>query len=191
MKVMTVAGAGRAQLQRSGFAALAVALALFALPDYGASAPDGTDPAIGAWQEHSYRFEFVGYYSAYDCDGLAEKLRLLIQAAGARADIGISDACRDPGRLAGGAAVNLIFHALEPASAGGPGSIPVRWRHVTIREQRPLQISSADCELVEQFVDQLLPRFTVQNLENHTRCDPGVESPGAVHVAFDALAPAN
>src|SRR5258708_4005214 len=38
----------------------------------------------GVWQKHEYSFVFMGFTSTYSCDGLADKLKLLLTAAGAR-----------------------------------------------------------------------------------------------------------
>src|SRR5216684_2991796 len=47
-------------------------------------APASTDP--GVWQEHVYTFQFMGFTTTYSCDGLADKVKVLLLAAGARAD---------------------------------------------------------------------------------------------------------
>jgi hypothetical protein len=43
-------------------------------------------PTKGVWQKHEYRFSFFGFTTTYSCDGLADKLKLLLIAAGARMD---------------------------------------------------------------------------------------------------------
>src|SRR5580698_6865759 len=40
----------------------------------------------GVWQKHEYNFQFLGFTTTYSCDGLANKLKVLMIAAGARAD---------------------------------------------------------------------------------------------------------
>jgi hypothetical protein len=147
-----------------------------------------TEPAT--WQNQSYRFEFVGYDSVYDCDGLAAKVRALLLAATVAEPIKIADSCRQNGRPAGGAAIQISFRALRPAGPGDSGAFSARWQHVVIRDHRPLLISSTlDCELVQQFRAKLLPLLTVRNVHDETRCLLGMESPGAVHLEFDVLAP--
>ena len=39
------------------------------------------------WQKHEYSFAFLGFTSTYSCDGLADKLKLLLLAAGARHNV--------------------------------------------------------------------------------------------------------
>ena len=51
-----------------------------------ADEPSATDATQGVWQKHEYSFQFLGFTSTYSCDGLASKLKVLLIAAGARAD---------------------------------------------------------------------------------------------------------
>ena len=48
------------------------------------SAPSG---GPGTWQSHKYSFQFLGFTTTYSCDGLADKLRIVLLAAGARSDV--------------------------------------------------------------------------------------------------------
>ena len=43
-------------------------------------------PEQGVWQKHEYSFQYFGFTTTYSCDGLASKLRVLLIAAGARAE---------------------------------------------------------------------------------------------------------
>ncbi len=38
------------------------------------------------WQKHEYTFAYLGFTSTYSCDGLADKLKILLIASGARKD---------------------------------------------------------------------------------------------------------
>src|SRR5579859_3894759 len=49
-----------------------------------ADEPSTREP--GVWQKHEYSFVFLGFTSTYSCDGLADKIKLLLTAAGARND---------------------------------------------------------------------------------------------------------
>ena len=40
----------------------------------------------GVWQKHEYSFAYMGFTSTYSCDGLADKIKLLLITAGARQD---------------------------------------------------------------------------------------------------------
>src|SRR5258708_39799622 len=59
-----------------------------------ADEPSATDATQGIWQKHEYSFQFLGFTSTYSCDGLASKLKVLLIAAGARAEAKSNgDAC--------------------------------------------------------------------------------------------------
>ena len=74
----------RTHWSRAGLAAaLAVLLLSTAMAD-DVAAPTG---GPGVWQNHKYTFQFMGFTTTYSCDGLADKLRKLLLAAGARSDV--------------------------------------------------------------------------------------------------------
>ena len=65
----------------------------------------------------------MGFTTTYSCDGLADKLRMLLLAAGARADVKSQPgACAAPfGRPDKFARADLTFSTLAPADAGAAG----------------------------------------------------------------------
>jgi hypothetical protein len=152
----------------------------------------GADPASGVWQKHDYSFQFLGFTTTYSCDGLASKLKVLLIAAGARADAkSISDAC------AGGygtadkfARARLTFYTLSPVANGETSSTSINgaWRSVVIQDRSPREVRLGDCELVEQFRDKVLPMFTTRNVENRMTCVPNQLSGSAVNLKFEVFA---
>lgn len=44
----------------------------------------GETPADGRWHEHQLSFTYSGFTTKYSCDGLADKVRLLLRSLGAR-----------------------------------------------------------------------------------------------------------
>ena len=113
----------------------------------------------GVWLKHERRVDYVGFTSLYSCDGLEDKLRLLLKAAGARDDIKIHTSCSNP--FAGPSRIadaEVAFYALAPAAAAATaaGAAPPEpgvgvWKAVEFSEQRPYWLDPGDCELVEQF----------------------------------------
>jgi hypothetical protein len=154
----------------------------------------------GVWQKHEYSFQYLGFTSTYSCDGLADQLKRLLIAAGARAD-----AKARPGACASGfgrpdkfARADLTFYTLAPsdsqsaAAASPPGAAPVSpvagtWRPITLSQQSPHELKLGDCELVEQFRDKVLPMFATRNVENHTTCVPHELSGSVIDLKFDAF----
>lgn len=69
-------------------AATAAVLVLGGWITSGAFAADQPS-APGLWQKQEYSFLFMGFTTTYSCDGLADKLKLLLIAAGARRRQGV------------------------------------------------------------------------------------------------------
>jgi hypothetical protein len=158
-----------------------------------AARADDSGPAggPGTWQSHKYTFQFMGFTSTYSCDGLADKLRIVLLAAGARADVKST-----PGACASGfgrpdkfARADLTFYTLTPADSGtAPGSsVPGVWRAVAFAARRPRELGLGDCELIEQFRQQVLPMFTTRNVASNTTCIPHQESGSNIDLKFEAF----
>ncbi len=175
--------------------ACAMAIAGGSLLFAPARADDGTSTSSpGTWVSHKYSFQFMGFTSTYSCDGLADKLKTLLLAAGARSDVK-----SQPGACASGfgrpdkfARADLTFFTLAPAQADmAPDAKTVNgvWRAVTFTSLSPRNLRVGDCELVEQFRSQVLPMFTTRNVVSNTTCIPHQESGSNIDLKFEAFAP--
>ena len=159
-----------------------------------ACADDAATHSAGVWQKHEYSFQFMGFTSTYSCDGLADKLRLLLIASGARSDAKArAGACASGfGRPDKFARADLTFYTLAPAGSvtSGSDSKPVdgSWIPVTITRYRPRELGTGDCELVEQFRSNVLGMFTTRNVESHTTCVPHQLSGSSVDLKFESFA---
>ncbi|MDP9008467.1 MAG: hypothetical protein M3N91_07135 [Pseudomonadota bacterium] len=150
-------------------------------------------PEPGIWQKHEYTFRFLGFTSTYSCDGLADQIKVLLIAAGAR-----SDSKSQAGVCASGYGrpdalpqAYLTFYTLVPASAANnPGDPQVMgaWRPVTIAPHSPRELALGDCELIEQYRTQVLPMFAVRNIEDHMTCVPHQESGSVINLKFETFA---
>ena len=158
------------------------------------AAPGGAQESAN-WQKHEYSFAFLGFTSTYSCDGLADKLKLLLTAAGARSDLKAT-----PGACASGfgrpdkfARANLTFYTLasgaDDGAPGAGGKLAAVWHPVELTAHRPFDLGPGDCELVEQFTTHLLPLFTTRNVESHTTCVPHQESGSVIDLRFETLMP--
>lgn len=158
-----------------------------ALPWRAALADEGT------WQKHQYSFQFMGFTTTYSCDGLAGKLKTLLIAAGAR-----RDAKSWPGACSRGfgspdkfAQATLTFYTLAPAGADKTDDaprVPGAWRAVAFAARSPRELALGDCELVEQFRNQVLPMFAARNIDDHTTCVPHQESGTVINLNFETFA---
>jgi hypothetical protein len=166
-----------------------------------AEPPPAASPEPGVWQKHEYTFAYMGFTSTYSCDGLADKVKILLIAAGAR-----KDAKSRPGACAAGFGrpdkfprADLVFYTLTPDAGGSPvagGSAaaggaeqPVAgtWRSVTFTDRSPRELLVGDCELVEQFRNSVLPLFSTRDIDSHTTCIPYQESGTTINLKFEAF----
>jgi len=156
-----------------------------------ADEPSAREP--GVWQKHEYSFVFMGFTSTYSCDGLADKIKLLLIAAGAR-----HDAKSQPGACANGfgrpdkfARASLTFYTLAPGGPEAPlgtNQVDGVWRPVAIADRSPRDLGTGDCELVEQFRNNVLPMFTTRNVEDHITCVPHQNSGSLISLRFESFA---
>ncbi len=175
---------------RAGRIGLAGALAALSM-SMASRADDNTAAGGGAgtWQNHKYSFQYLGFTSTYSCDGLADKVRKLLLAAGARAD-----AKSQPGACSAGfgvpdkfARADLNFYTLAPADTGASGSVTGIWRPVAFAYHSPQDLGLGDCELVEQFRTQVLPMFTTRNVIDHNTCIPHQLSGTNIDLRFETF----
>ena len=171
-------------------------LAATAIADQKAPNADtaAADAEPGVWQKHEYSFQYMGFTSTYSCDGLADKLRLLVLLSGARAD-----AKAQPGACAANlgqpdrfARATLVFYTLAPnvKGAASKNSGLGRWRPVAIAAHNPHDLLLGDCELVEQFSHDVLQKmFTTRNVVDNTTCIPHQESGTVIDLRFESFAP--
>jgi hypothetical protein len=150
-------------------------------------------PETGIWQKHDYTFRFLGFTTAYSCDGLADQLRVLLIAAGARADSkSRAGACASGyGRPDTLPQADLTFYTLVPANAAKISDgqqVMGTWRPVTIATRSPRELTLGDCELIEQFRTLVLPMFTVRNIDDHMTCVPHQESGSVINLKFETFA---
>jgi hypothetical protein len=83
------------------------------------------------------------------------------------------------------AGVKINMHVLEPAGAR-PG-LGARWQSVDLLQNRELLGAAADCELIEQIAQRILPLFTVRNVDYNATCQARNLLPGATRLKADAL----
>jgi len=192
---------------RSRPAALAALLCLAAVTGSAARAATAAPPAAdaatgtlpGTWRSHEIEFEYVGFTSTYSCDGLQEKLELLLRRLGARPDavVRTSGCFFGVGSPSKFVHASLKFASLQPADAtAGPAlstdatSSPTgSWNHIVLAPHQPHDLDAGDCELIEQFRDLILPLFATRSPRVHLQCVPHQESAGGFGLEFDVFAP--
>jgi hypothetical protein len=150
------------------------------------SAADETAP--GVWQKRQYSFVFMGFTSVYSCDGLAVKLKMLLIAAGARADAKANAKACGGSQVEKLAGADLDFYALVPAGGTTEGErVNGVWRAVALAERSPRDLARGDCELVEQFKAHVLPLLTTRNVDDQTTCIPNQASGTVINLKFETF----
>jgi len=146
-------------------------------------------PAPGTWVDHEYRFPSMTFTSTYSCNGLIDKVRLLLKTSGARVGK-IQPLCSNgysrPDRLA---QVDVHFSTLQPAHGSAGASSTGVWKRVQFGINRPYDLQSGDCELIDRFRAVLLPMFAARDVQNNLRCIP-FQDTGPFGLSFEVFAPA-
>jgi hypothetical protein len=163
---------------RSPLRVLAFALALALCAGAACAQPSPAAPVPASWSEHELDFDYMGFTTRYSCDGLSDKVRRILLALGARADLSISTSgCIDQWdrrdllkRFDPVPSLKIRFASLQPASATGAGQVQGAWRNVDFVGNQRLE--PGDCELVEALTRQVVPLFAVRNLQTNASCTP-------------------
>ena len=145
-----------------------------------------------AWKKHELDFTYMGFTTRYSCEGLRFKMRVLLEASGARPGFRVTPgACAaEPGRVTEFPRVRLVF---ETAQVPAPGSreagepVMAQWRPVILARNQPRPLEPGDCELVEQFRDRVLPAFTTRRIDGDINCIPHQLSVSSFLLRFETL----
>ena len=185
---------------RFALAALLISHGLV-LPALGADTqppPVGTTlPAV--WKQTKIEFHYFGRTSRYSCDGMRDKVRALLQDVGVRADMRLRTNGCEIGRISlVGINPGLTIEFSAPAArAGGDKgatdtddkSFDARYMPFNFRQDAFRNLNIGDCELVEEFVRQVIPKLAVRNLQRDITCVPYQQSSGSYRVSGEVLKP--
>jgi hypothetical protein len=167
---------------RSVWAIAGVGL-LLTLPLWTAAAETG-DPVAAVWKEQRLTFTYMGRTSRYSCDGLRDKMLALLMDLGARRDLKIARVgCFEdrpstrPAYLSPSLAVVFSSPALpdptaQPLHAGDLAAVDARFEPFTLTSDAFRNLSVADCELVEEFARQILPKLSARDVKSDITCVP-------------------
>jgi hypothetical protein len=156
---------------------IAVATALPAAADTG-------QPVNAVWKEQHVQLTYFGRTSRYSCEGLRDKLRALLAALGARRDMKlVALGCADFGAHLFAArsvpSVSIVFSspalpdpAAKPLRAGDPAAVEARFEPFTITSDAFRNMGVGDCELVDEFARQILPKLAVREVREDLTCIP-------------------
>ena len=149
-----------------------------------AQVDDATNPILAVWKEQHLNFFYEGQTSRYSCAGLRDKVRAMLLDLGARRDLSVTAlGCERPTsqvRLADvGPSLSLVFSApvlpdarLRPLRAGDLTAVDARFERFVITADVFRNMGAADCELVQDFARQILPKLATRDLRQDIACVP-------------------
>jgi hypothetical protein len=143
-------------------------------------------PLAAVWKEQHFSFFYMGRTSRYSCGGLRDKVRALLLELGARRDLTLTAlGCEEPGSRARlgsvGPSLNIVFFAAALPSQKTPhpaeqAAMDAQFESFTITNDVFRDMGIADCELVQEFARQILPRFVIRNMKQDILCVPSPQS---------------
>jgi hypothetical protein len=137
-------------------------------------------PVPAVWKEQHLNFVYMGRTSRYSCDGLRDKVRAMLLDLGARRDIRISaigcEGSSDPSLNIVVSTPALPDAAAKPLHAGDLAAVDARFETFTITSDPFRNMGIADCELVEEFARQILPKLVTRDLQQDITCVPFQQS---------------
>jgi hypothetical protein len=155
---------------------------MFSLP-LPAAAEGAGNPVPAVWKEQRLDFSYMGRTARYSCEGLRDKMRSLLLDLGARRDLKVSlFACNEDAPLRRGylgPRLNIVFSspvlpdpAAQPLHAGDLSAVEARYESFTLTSDAFRNYGVGDCELVEEFARQILPKFATKDVKQDITCVP-------------------
>ncbi len=176
--------------QVAGLTAVAVlaCASVWANPQSEPSAGSGRESAV--WAPKELNFVYQGFTTRYSCDGLQDKMKKVLLKLGAD-DIQVRGfGCarlEGPDPFAG---VRIKMHVLQPAGKQGGQAVPAHWKIVDLLadpDDRDPVDAAADCELIGEIKQKVLPLFTTRNVDYSATCVPHQLLVGATRLKAEAL----
>ncbi len=154
-----------------------------AAPQPAAPIPVTGEPLAAVWREQHLDFYYMGRTSRYSCDGLRDKVRAMLLDLGARRDLKIAAiGCEGSGptRVNSPApSLNITFSApalpdssAKPLHDGDLSATDARFESFTIASDAFRNLGFGDCELVQEFSHQILPKLVTRALKRDIACVP-------------------
>jgi hypothetical protein len=157
-------------------------------------------PMAAVWREQHLEFFYAGRTSRYSCDGLRDKVRAMLLDLGARRDLKISAiGCEDSGRMRHASpapSLHITFSApalpdpsVKPLHVGDLAATDARFERFTLASDAFRNLGLGDCELVEEFSQQILPKLVTRALRRDIACVPYQASGSRFLVRGEILRP--
>jgi hypothetical protein len=175
---------------RNSLTAVAVLIcgSTWANPQSHAPADAGREAAV--WAPKELTFAYTGFTTKYSCDGLQAKMRSVLLELGSRPDLQVrAYGCT---RLTGPdpfAGVSIKMSVLQRPDKPGGQAVPAHWKMVDLLANRDPLDAAADCELIDQIRQKVLPLFATRNVDHSATCERGHLLPGGTRLKAQVLVP--
>jgi hypothetical protein len=165
------------------------------------AAADDTGAIAAVWKEQHLRFSYVGRTARYSCQGLRDKVSAMLIGLGVRRDLqitalGCESAAAGTQVATLGPSLTMVFSApalpdpaAKPLHAADPAAVAARFDSFTLTNDAFRNMDIADCELVEQFAQQILPKLATRHVTQDITCVPFQQSGGRYLVRGEVLKP--
>jgi hypothetical protein len=141
------------------------------------------------WEVYQIRFFYRGLTSHYSCDALERKLRRLLVLLGARHDARVETSCTDPRNNLRSPNVRRVQRSQKVAMAfampvladktdTSQEIIAAEWQDSRVVGKLSRYMDAADCELLEQFLRNVIPRLEVKSTTKALNCPSQRQEPG-------------
>ena len=155
---------------------------MFSLPLWAGGEGAG-NPVAAVWKEQRLDFSYMGRTARYSCEGLRDKMRSLLLDLGARRDLKVSLlGCNESAPLRQGylgPRLSIVFSspvlpdaAAKPLRPGDLSAVQARYESFTLTSDAFRNYGVGDCELVEEFARQILPKFATKDVKQDITCVP-------------------
>jgi hypothetical protein len=150
-------------------ASLILSLGVLAIPRFAMA--DESPGVAAVWVQKEVRFMYTGFTTKYSCDGLADKMRRVLLALGARSDLKMTPyGCVRSGTPEINSGVRVVMQVLQPAGAAGGEPVAAHWQTVDVLAGRDAVDASLDCELIAQLKRDVLPLFAPRQVDYKAVC---------------------
>jgi hypothetical protein len=153
--------------------------------------PSGAALMPAEWTTRQLDFTYQqGFTTKYSCDGLRDRVKEILIKLGAR-DVQVrSMGCINPAGPDVFPGVHIQMNVLEPAHEWVIGrTVPASWKKVDLLADRDVVNAAADCELIEQVKQKVLPLFATRAIDYSAVCEKKKVLPGGTRLIADVLVP--
>ena len=141
--------------------------------------PPDAGPQAAVWRAQSVAFSYPGRTVRYSCEGLREKLRAVLLELGARRDLSIgAEGCdhRAPRLTLEFSTPVTPQPEMKARDTADLAAVDARYELFLLTSDALHNFGPADCELIDEFTRQVLPRLATRGVDAKILCVPYQQS---------------